>query len=66
MTNNSGTPYANLFFGLTVGFIVLTIALYLLRGFGILTFIPGGIIYLSFFSAIALALISKLAYRQRW
>ena len=60
------TNYANLFSGFTVGLIILTIALYLLRGFGILTFIPGGIIYFSFFSAIALGLLSKLAHRQRW
>lgn len=66
MTNNSSTPYANLFSGLTVGFTILTIALYLLRGFGILTFVPGGIIYLSFLSAIVLGLISKLAHHLRW
>jgi hypothetical protein len=58
--------YANLFSGLTLGFVILTIALYLLRGLGFLTFIPGGIIYLSFFSAIALGLVAKLAQRQRW
>jgi hypothetical protein len=58
--------YANLFSGLTLGFVILTIALYLLRGLGVLTFIPGGIIYLSFFSAIALGLVAKLAHRQRW
>ena len=58
--------YSNLFSGLMVGFLVLTIALYLLRGIGILTFIPGGIIYLSFLAAIVFLLLSKVARRQRW
>ncbi|AFZ51559.1 hypothetical protein [Dactylococcopsis salina] len=58
--------YSNLFSGLMVGFLVLTIALYLLRGIGILTFIPGGIIYLSFIAAIVFLLLSKVARRQRW
>ncbi|PNW55896.1 UNVERIFIED_CONTAM: hypothetical protein BEN50_08695 [Euhalothece sp. KZN 001] len=60
------TMYSNLFSGLMVGFLVLTIALYLLRGIGILTFIPGGIIYLSFIAAIVFLLLSKVARRQRW
>ena len=58
--------YSNLFSGLMVGFLVLTIALYLLRGIGILTFIPGGIIYLSFLAAIVFLLLSKVARSQRW
>lgn len=58
--------YSNLFSGLMVGFLVLTIALYLLRGIGILTFIPGGIIYLSFLAAIVFLVLSKVARRQRW
>jgi len=58
--------YSNLFSGLMVGFLVLTIALYLLRGIGILTFISGGIIYLSFLAAIVFLVLSKVARRQRW
>ena len=56
----------NLFSGLMVGFLILTIALYLLRGFGVLTFISGGIIYLSFLAAIVFLVLSKVARRQRW
>ena len=58
--------YSNLFSGLMVGFLVLTIALYLLRGIGVLTFISGGIIYLSFLAAIVFLVLSKVARRQRW
>ncbi|AFZ25140.1 hypothetical protein Cylst_2969 [Cylindrospermum stagnale PCC 7417] len=46
-------------FGILLG---LGIAVWVLRGFGILTFIPGGIIWLLLLSAIAVALIS---YAQR-
>ena len=66
MMSNSTTPYANLLLGLSVGLIVITIIVYILRGVGILTFIPGGMIYLLFVGAIALGLLSKLARRQRW
>jgi hypothetical protein len=38
------------------------IAIWLLRGFGILTFIPGGVILLFFLGAIALSLF---AYAQK-
>ncbi len=64
--SNSKTPYAKLFMRLSVGLIVVTIIVYILRGVGILTFIPGGIIYLLFLSAIALGFLSQLARRQRW
>jgi len=66
MMSNSKTPYAKLFMRLSVGLIVVTIIVYILRGVGILTFIPGGIIYLLFLSAIALGFLSQLARRQRW
>ncbi|MBF2008209.1 hypothetical protein ACF3DV_00290 [Chlorogloeopsis fritschii PCC 9212] len=46
-------------FGLFLG---IAIAVWVLRGFGILTFIPGGIILLLFVLAIALAILS---YVQR-
>lgn len=46
-------------FGILLG---LGIAVWVLRGFGILTFIPGGIIWLLLLGAIAVALIS---YAQR-
>ena len=64
--SNSKTPYAKLFLRLSVGLIVVTVIVYILRGVGILTFIPGGIIYLLFLSAIALGFLSQLARRQRW
>ena len=64
--SNSKTPYAKLFMRLSVGLIAVTISVYILRGVGILTFIPGGIIYLLFLSAIALGFLSQLARRQRW
>jgi hypothetical protein len=40
------------------------IALWILRGFGILTFLPGGIIWLLFFGAIALGVFSY--FQRRW
>jgi hypothetical protein len=40
------------------------IALWILRGFGILTFLPGGIIWLLFFGAIAIGVFSYL--QRRW
>ncbi|MBD2388481.1 hypothetical protein [Cylindrospermum sp. FACHB-282] len=46
-------------FGILLG---LGIAVWVLRGFGILTFIPGGIIWLLLLGAITVALIS---YAQR-
>ena len=64
--SNSKTPYAKVFMRLSVGLIVVTISVYILRGVGILTFVPGGIIYLLFLSAIALGFLSQLARRQRW
>jgi len=64
--SNSRSPYANLFLGVTVGLIAITIIVYILRGVGILTFLPGGVIYICFLSAIALSFLSKLARRQRW
>jgi len=66
MSQNTMTPYAKGFSRLTIGFIFLTILVYILRGVGILTFIPGGIIYLLFLSAIGFGLLSKLARWLRW
>lgn len=66
MTHNSGTPYAKRLSRITIGLIILTIAVYILRGVGILTFIPGGVIYLLFFGAIACGFLSKFARRLRW
>lgn len=66
MMSNSRSPYANLFFGLTVGLLGVMILVYILRGVEILTFLPGGVIYLLFLSAIALGFLSKLARQQRW
>ncbi|QLE54321.1 hypothetical protein [Nostoc sp. TCL26-01] len=43
-------------------FLGIGIAVWLLRGFGILTFIPGGVILLLFLGAIAAGLI---AYAQK-
>jgi len=46
-------------FGILLG---ISVAVWVLRGFGILTFIPGGIIWLLLLGAIAIAIIS---YAQR-
>ncbi|MEH2193940.1 MAG: hypothetical protein RMZ41_031705 [Nostoc sp. DedVER02] len=46
-------------FGMLLG---VSVAIWVLRGFGILTFIPGGIILLLLLGAIAIGLIS---YAQR-
>ncbi|MCC5631029.1 MULTISPECIES: hypothetical protein [Nostoc] len=46
-------------FGILLG---ISVAVWVLRGFGILTFIPGGIIWLLLLGAIAVAIIS---YAQR-
>lgn len=43
-------------FGIILG---VTIAVWLLRGFGILTFIPGGIIWLLILLAITTAIFSR-------
>lgn len=42
-------------FGILLG---MGIAVWLLRGFGVLTFLPGGIIWLLFLAAIAVAILS--------
>jgi hypothetical protein len=46
-------------FGILLG---ISVAVWVLRGFGILTFIPGGIIWLLLLGAIAIGIIS---YAQR-
>ncbi|MFN6563283.1 MAG: hypothetical protein RMY28_026300 [Nostoc sp. ChiSLP01] len=46
-------------FGILLG---VSLAVWILRGFGILTFIPGGIIWLLLLGAIAIGIIS---YAQR-
>ncbi|MBN4000837.1 hypothetical protein [Nostoc sp. LPT] len=46
-------------FGILLG---ISVAIWVLRGIGILTFIPGGIIWLLLLGAIAIAIIS---YAQR-
>jgi hypothetical protein len=46
-------------FGILLG---IGIAMWVLRGFGILTFLPGGIIWLFFLGAIAIGIFS---YAQR-
>jgi hypothetical protein len=46
-------------FGVLLG---MSFAVWILRGFGILTFIPGGVIWLLLLGAIAIAIIS---YAQR-
>lgn len=48
-------------FGILIG---STFLVWLLRGFGILTFIPGGLIWLLLFSAIATLIINLL--QRRW
>ncbi|MFM7407043.1 MAG: hypothetical protein ACKO3K_10365 [Cuspidothrix sp.] len=48
-------------FGILLG---MGVSLYILRGFGIITFLPGGVITLLFFGAIALAIFSYCS--KRW
>ena len=45
-------------FNLLIALVAITIAVYLLRGFGILTFIPGGVILI----LVALSLITGIIY----
>ena len=47
-------------FGILLG---ITVAVWLLRGFGILTFIPGGIILLLLLLTIGVGLLSRLLGR---
>ncbi|MEH2143977.1 hypothetical protein [Nostoc sp.] len=49
-------------FGILLG---ISVAVWVLRGFGILTFIPGGIIWLLLLGAITIAIISY-AQRRWW
>ncbi|MDZ8258236.1 hypothetical protein [Nostoc sp. ChiQUE01b] len=49
-------------FGILLG---ISVAVWVLRGVGILTFIPGGIIWLLLFGAIAIGIISY-AQRRWW
>ncbi|MBD2138160.1 hypothetical protein H6F32_11300 [Anabaena sp. FACHB-1237] len=49
-------------FGVLLG---MTISLYVLRGFGIVTFLPGGVILLLFFGAIG-TLIFNYIQRTWW
>lgn len=49
-------------FGVLLG---MTISLYVLRGFGIVTFLPGGVILLLFFGAIG-TLIFNYVQRTWW
>ncbi|MEH2408233.1 hypothetical protein [Nostoc sp.] len=48
-------------FGILLG---ISVAVWVLRGFGILTFIPGGIICVLLLGAIAIAIISYV--QRRW
>jgi hypothetical protein len=48
-------------FGILLG---MSVSLFVLRGLGIITFIPGGLITLLFFGAIALVVFSYCS--QRW
>ncbi|MFM2063455.1 MAG: hypothetical protein RLZZ507_3125 [Cyanobacteriota bacterium] len=45
-------------------FLGMGIALFILRGLGILTFIPGGVIWLLLLAAIALGIFSRL--QRKW
>ncbi|MFN6156264.1 MAG: hypothetical protein ACK4YK_17335 [Dolichospermum sp.] len=48
-------------FGILLG---MSISLFVLRGLGIITFFPGGVIVLLFFGAISLAIFSY--FQRRW
>nr|WP_096669670.1 hypothetical protein [Dolichospermum compactum] len=48
-------------FGILLG---MSVSLFILRGLGIITFLPGGVITLLFFGAIALSIFSYCS--RRW
>ncbi|MTJ51040.1 hypothetical protein [Dolichospermum sp. UHCC 0259] len=48
-------------FGILLG---MSVSLFILRGLGIITFLPGGVITLLFFGAIAMAIFSYCS--RRW
>ncbi|HLO47135.1 MAG TPA: hypothetical protein VK211_01715 [Kamptonema sp.] len=62
MTNSPKlrTPSFARIFGIILG---ITVIIWLLRGFGILTFIPGGVLWLLLFVSIGTGVISTLQRR---
>ncbi|HLP88870.1 MAG TPA: hypothetical protein VK184_09820 [Nostocaceae cyanobacterium] len=61
MNQSTLNRYLTQIFGVLLG---MGIALWILRGFGILTFLPGGLILLLFGGAIALAVLGYI--QRRW
>jgi len=51
---------------LFLGALILTIGVWVLRGFGILTFLPGAIIWLGIFGTISIGVIGSLQNSKRW
>ncbi|ALF52629.1 hypothetical protein ACX27_06835 [Nostoc piscinale CENA21] len=62
MNQSSLNRWLTQVFGMLLG---IGIAIWILRGFGILTFLPGGIIWLFILGAIAVAMIN-FAQRTWW
>ncbi|MBD1939165.1 hypothetical protein [Microcoleus sp. FACHB-68] len=58
---NSGTAVLPYIFGIVLG---LTVLVWLLRGFGILTFIPGSILWILILLSITTGIISRLQSRR--
>jgi hypothetical protein len=46
--------------------LILTIGTWVLRGFGLLTFLPGLVIWLGIFATISVAIVASLQNSQRW
>lgn len=60
-SSNSETLIISYLFGITLG---LTIVVWMLRGFGVLTFLPGGVIWVLIFLSIVTGILSR-AFNSR-
>ncbi|HIK26970.1 MAG: hypothetical protein N3E45_07810 [Oscillatoriaceae bacterium SKW80] len=60
-SSNSETLILSYLFGITLG---LTIVVWMLRGFGVLTFLPGGVIWVLIFLSIVTGILSR-AFNSR-
>ncbi|MGQ4649672.1 hypothetical protein [Lyngbya aestuarii] len=64
---SSSPPSDTLKFAYTFGItLAITVFVYLLRGFGLLTFIPGGVIYLLILLSIATGIIYGIQKTRRY
>jgi hypothetical protein len=46
--------------------LILTIGIWILRGFGLLTFLPGLVIWLGIFATVGVGIVASLQNSQRW